>query len=256
MAAGNTSIYEQIEKAKRDYAAFVKEDALPTMKLTPINMKELRRRLAWATVEYDPGTDKYELLIWDQLFHPAIGVDCSYLLFHEFTHALDISKYAAGDQDRYNSIRGYLEYHAAQVEMYKLLGRASFGADEPFSMSDVICPIEGEMTVHEYIEQGLGAVNEGIRKTKSSPSISTIFSTVGAIYNHLGRISICEIAATDYNEHAEVYENRCNVTNLFDTKTWYQVRSEFNGVMTEDQIRNSGELYLSSLYDLFRQYGL
>lgn len=252
----NTRFQEQIKRAIKHYEAFMGNVKLPKMKLTPMDSQELKRELAWATVKYDPSKDKYDLLVWDQLLTSGIGIDCSYLLFHEFTHALDIARYGAGNQDRYNSIRGYLEYHAAQVEMAKLLNRASFAMDEPFSMNDSIVPIDGKRTVHEYIEHGLDVANERISNSKARPSIPMLFSTVGTLYNHLGRLSYCEMAATDYGKFANCYKERCRATDLFDTKTWRQIRCSFNGLMTEELTRKTGELYLKTLYDLFRQYGL
>lgn len=246
----------QIENIKHEYITFMDGIELPEVKLTLIDSNALKRRLAWATVEYDPTKDKYELFVWDQLFNPAIGANYSYLLFHEFTHALDIAQYGAGDKDRYNAIRGYMEYHAAQVELARLLGWSRFAAYEPFAMDDVIAPIEKKMTVREYVKHGIKVTNDGVTRSLASPDIATIFHTVGTLYNHLGRLSICKMAAVDYDMRLENYESCCGATALFDDEAWEQICSNYQGIMTRKQVQASAKLYWTTLTDLLLALGV
>ena len=247
---------QQIEQVKSNYVAFMGDASLPCMELYPMSTDEASKELAWAAVNYDPRCNKYELRVWDQLFHPNVGADCSYILFHEFTHAVDISRYGAKSQDRYNALRGYLEYHAAQVEMIKLLGRRRFSIGESFSVNDIVCTMERKMTVREYLECGLDVVDDRLHRVECEPSIASLFYAVGTLYGHLERISVCEAAATDYDLCSSIMEERCAASELFGATVWRRIRSVFTGIMDEGQVLAGGNLYWGALVDLLQKYGV
>ena len=246
----------QINKVKSKYSSFMGGVTLPRMTLHLLDIEEIKKELSWATVKYNPNDDTYELLVFDQLFNPQIVVNGEYIIFHEFTHALDISLYGTKDQKKYNELRGYLEYHAAQVEMLALLGAQQFTLDISFSLADTVTDVDGEKSVLEYLEHGLEIVNEAIRKPTFKSNMEEVFHAVGALYNHLGRVSVCQLASTDYEKHAHALNEKCPGQQLFDLKIWNLIETVFAGIMTDDQIKLGGSIYYGSLIQLFEQYGI
>ena len=179
-----------------------------------------------------------------------------YLLYHEFTHALDISLYGAKDTNKYNQLRGYLEYHAAQVEMLKLLGAEDHSDHIAFSMRDTITDIEGARPVLEYVEHGIAVVTSAMQKPDFKRNIASVFHAVGALYNHLGRTSICVAASSDFDEYAAKLDAACPGVDLFGREVWSLITSVFSGVMNERAIPIAGQIYYGSLIQLFKEYGL
>lgn len=249
-------MHKHINAKEREYEAFMGGAVLPTMSLRPLSIDELPRNPAWATVMYDPRADRYELQVFDHIHDSNVVISSDYLLFHEFTHALDISLYGAGDVNRYNALRGYLEYHAAQVEMMKLVGASKFTDSIEFSMHDTITDIEGPKSVLEYVEHGIEVVTSAMAKPGFKTEIAQVFHAVGALYNHLGRLSICQMASPDFDQYAKNLLARCPGVELFGQGAWSLIVNVFNGIMTEPAIQTSGQLYLGTLFQLFKSYDI
>ncbi len=178
------------------------------------------------------------------------------LLFHEFTHALDISLYGAGDVNEYNALRGYLEYHAAQIEMMKLVGASKITDSVEFSMHDTIADIEGAKSVLEYVEHGIEVVTSVMNKPGFKTDITQVFHAVGALCNHLGRLAICQIASPDFDQYAKDLMDRCPGVELFGQGAWSLIINVFSGIMPAPSIQTSGQLYLGTLFQLFKRYGI
>jgi hypothetical protein len=204
-------LQKYVTAKEREYEAFMGGAALPPMTLRPLSIDELMRNPAWATVMYDPRANRYELQVFDHIHDSNVVISSDYLLFHEFTHALDISLYGARDVNRYNALRGYLEYHAAQIEMMKLVGASKITDSVEFSMHDTITDIEGTKSVLKYVEHGLEVVTSAMAKPGFKTDIAQVFHAVGALYNHLGRLSICQMASPDFDQFAKDLLAKCPV---------------------------------------------
>ena len=249
-------LQKHVNAKEREYEAFMGGAVLPMMSLKPLSIGELLRNPAWATVMYDPRTDRYELQIFDHIHDPNVVTSSDYLLFHEFTHALDISLYGAGDVNKYNALRGYLEYHAAQVEMMRLVGASKITDPVEFSMNDTITDIEGEKSVLEYVEHGIEVVTSAMAQPGFKADMAQVFRAVGALYNHLGRLSICQLASPGFDQYANDLMARCPGAELFGQVTWSLIINVFRGIMPGSAIQMSGQIYLGSLFQLFKIYGI
>lgn len=249
-------LQKYVAAKQREYAAFMGGAVLPPMSLKPLSIDELLRNPAWATVMYDPRTDRYELQVFDHIHDPNVAMSSDYLLFHEFTHALDISLYGAGDVNKYNALRGYLEYHAAQVEMVKLVGAFKITDSVTFSMCDAITDIEGPKSVLEYVLHGIEVITSAMVKPGFKTGIAQVFHAVGALYNHLGRLSICQMASTDFDQYARELMERCPGAELFGQDAWSLIVNVFCGIMDEPSIQLGGQVYFGTLIQLFQRYGI
>ncbi|MDO4798213.1 MAG: hypothetical protein Q4A01_09375 [Coriobacteriales bacterium] len=247
------SYIKRMESSYRDFMGGV---SLPQMELQTMSLEEMRAQLANAEVIYNPTTNAYTFRVFEQINHPAIAKDCEYIIFHEFTHALDISRYGAGNRDKYNQLRGYLEYHASQVELMKMLGASTFHQTIEFSLLDKVCDTNGEVTVLEFIEQGMNATSELMSKPDFKQNLNLVFHAVGTLYNYLGRISICRMYATDFDAYSSALEQKCAGEGLFGSEMWKSIRTLFNGMMTDSLIDLGGMLYYGSLLQLCRSYGI
>ena len=249
-------LQKHVTAKEREYEAFMGDAVLPPMTLRPLSIDELMRNPAWATVMYDPRANRYELQVFDHIHDSNVVISSDYLLFHEFTHALDISLYGARDVNRYNALRGYLEYHAAQIEMMKLVGASKITDSVEFSMHDTITGIEGTKSVLKYVEHGIEVVTSAMAKPGFKTDIAQVFHAVGALYNHLGRLSICQMASPDFDQFAKDLMAKCPGVELFGQDTWSLIINVFSGTMTKPAIQTSGQLYLSTLFQLFKSYGI
>lgn len=247
---------KHIAQKKCEYMTFMGGITLPPISLRPLAIEELRQNLAWATVMYDPHKNNYELQVFDHIHDPSVVISSDYLLYHEFTHALDISLYGAGDVNKYNALRGYLEYHAAQVEMMKLVGTPEYAAPVTFSMCDTITDIEGKKSVLEYVEQGIEVVTSAMERPGFRTDLPMVFHAVGALYNHLGRLSLCQMSSTDFDTYTAKLTEKCPGVELFGQDTWALITSKFVGIMEPSVIQTSGQIYFGSLIELFDRYGL
>lgn len=245
-----------VNRIKTEYKSFMGVGSLPAMELETMTIDEMMSGLANAEMLYDPSSDKYTFRVFERIYDPAVASDCEYIIYHELTHALDISRYGARDRDKYNQLRGYLEYHASQIELMKMLGAVEFSQHITFSMDDKIRDTNGEVSVLEFIESGLNATAEIMAKPDFRHSLLRVFHAVGTLYNHLGRISICRMYAKDFDAHSTSLEKRCPGTRLLGADNWDCACKIFSGIMSDALIDLGGKLYYGSLIRLFKSLGI
>ncbi|WP_029067217.1 hypothetical protein [Lachnobacterium bovis] len=179
------------------------------------NEKELKKGfVSLAKQDYDISNDKYSITINDivKLSDPYL----SSLLFHEFTHIFDTYKYVSGDKNRNAGIKGYTEFHAAQIELIHMLENERECTISSFSMNDEIETIYGKQSVKEYLFSRINSASEICGRTDFPHDIATLSTVYGIVYNCWGIEDICRRYATDYRE-ADF-----NVSN--------SVKQVFNGV--------------------------
>ncbi|MBQ9004484.1 MAG: hypothetical protein IJ087_21820, partial [Eggerthellaceae bacterium] len=123
-------------------------------------------------------------------------------------------------------------------------------------MLDTITDIEGAKSVLEYVEHGIAVVTTAMAKPGFKSDIARVFHAVGALYNHLGRLSICQMAATDFDQYVTDLTAACPGAELFGPATWHLIVNVFSGIMAESAIQPSGQLYFGALVQLFERYGI
>lgn len=249
-------LHGYINRVESAYREFMGGATLPEMKIQPMSLEEMRQKLATAVVTYDPSIDEYTFQVFEQINNPTIASDCEYIIYHELTHAADIYRYGVRDQNRYNELRGYLEYHASQVELMKLLGASRFDQNVSFSMKDKIRDMNGELSVSDFVAKGIETTNESIARPGFNDSIAMIFHAVATLYNHLGRVSICQMFSTDYADSSDSVESTCPGVRLFGQEVWGCIEGVFKGLMSAAQIQLGGKLYYSSLVRLLQSRGI
>ena len=100
--------------------------------------------------------------------------------------------YRNGDYNHDFCLSGYMEYHAAQVELVKIVGAETVETPVSFSMKDKI----DEM--HEMIQQYVDNKLEMAQKLMESHDQKEKIDGINALFNFFGLKSICSMYATDY----------------------------------------------------------
>ncbi|MGE7912187.1 hypothetical protein [Lysinibacillus xylanilyticus] len=94
--------------------------------------------------------------------------------------------------------RGFTEYHAGQIEFLKLLEANSIEEKISFSLTKFITTVIGDTTVLEYVLSGRHGTRQLVSEIDFPYNLNSFSSGIGMIFNHLGRVSICRLYASDY----------------------------------------------------------
>lgn len=199
---------------------------------------------------YDVNTDKHTLKVWKDIYKDILHAD--YLIFHELTHMYDTAKHSGKNKFLYAANRGYTEYHAAQVDLMKLLGAESIDDVISFSLSQSVEIISGRKTVFEYITNTQVAISELVLRPDFPDSIESLSTGLGMIFNHLGRISICQMYANDYDKYKGEIENMA-VEESFIEERLSDIKSIMKGFLDNNEILQIGQVYLPMIIELTKQ---
>lgn len=166
-----------------------------------IALEEISKELAWAAASCDPGCNKYEL--GGSFFVLTSGwiavVSC-------FTNSPMLSIYlgmAPRGTGCYNALGVLGESYGASGDN-QAIGPPAILGRQVFSMNDTFYTIRCKMTVREYLECGLDAVDDKLHRVECEPSIASLFCAAVTLYGHLGCISVCGAAATDYSLYSSI----------------------------------------------------
>ena len=247
-----------INRMQREYLSFMGIESLPVMRIEPFEIDMVRVCTqgigSWAQVVYDCSSDKFTLKVWKDLYKPMLHAD--YLMFHEFTHAYDINRLAKGDKIKYVSIKGYIEYHASQVELLKQLNAPGYTTPPTFSMTDVIKSPGNDKTVFESLLIGKKSATDAIIKQDFPSGIDILSTVVGMIFNHLGRVSVCERYAKDYEDYKAQLEDYSIEESFFGANSWKILAGIYHGEMSQVAIDLAMKVHLGILGMLTKKYGL
>lgn len=232
------------------YKRFMGIDEMPDFNIVPMEIKlEEAKQKGYgvpASHFYDVDTGKHILKVWKDIYKSILHAD--YILFHEFTHMYDTFTYSK-NKILYAANRGFTEYHAAQVEMLKLLEAESIEDKISFSLTDQVELISGRETLFEYITNSQVAIIELISNPDFSDSIASLSTGLGMIFNHFGRISICKMYATDYEKYKDEFENM-RVDDFFAGDKFSEVKPIMKGFLSDKDIWKIGEIYFSTIIEL------
>lgn len=236
-------IYKIIENYKR----FMKISYFPEFNLKLIDDNNLIREGYGVAAEhfYNINSNKHTLNIWKDIYK----FPSDYYIFHELTHIYDTTLHSAGNKFLYAANRGYLEYHAAQVDLLKLVNATTIDSTVTFSLKQVIDTMFGKGTVLQYINDPHIAVLKIIKKSSYPNSHEEVGNSLGMIFNYLGRISICKMFATDYLDYEQALTDMMiEKTVLGDT--FSKIFNRLNGFLGENEIRIVGDYYLKLIVEL------
>lgn len=201
----------------------------------------------YASHNYNVYTDKHTLTVGPNIRK------MEYILFHEFTHIYDVMTFSAKNPNVYAANRGYTEYHAAQIELLKLLNAKNIEDKVSFSLTQSIETIFGNTTVLEYILRCRKGVIESILAENFPDSLNNLLTVVGMIFNHLGRISICRLYASDYDHFKEELEE-LDFAISFLGNDFFKIISLAKGILNYKEIADFGILFYPMAYELTKKY--
>jgi len=239
----NPPIKSYINQKLISYKKFMLIEKMPTFQIV-IDEAKIN-----ASHNYDVKTDKHSLIVGTNI----INKNMEFILFHEFTHMYDINTFSAKKPDVYFANRGFTEYHASQIELLKLVGARDVTDNVSFSLTQSIKTIFGNTTVLEYILRLRDTVKEGISEENFPNSIASLSNTLGMIFNHLGRISICRLYANDYDLFKEELEE-LDFAISFLGNDFSKIISIAEGFLNNKEIADFGILYYPMTYELIKKY--
>jgi len=237
----NTYVNQSAEK----YIDFMDIEKLPQFRIIEkkVSLSDANEKGfgSFASHHYDIPTGTHSLFVWSDMYQPQLHAE--YLLFHEFTHILDIEMYAQKDKMKNVKYKGFSEYHAGQIDFLKVLGVEKADASFSFSMKQIFETVAGPKTAEELVIEAHNASTSLINRSNFPADVETLVITFGLFFNYWGRRSICKMHAVDYVEKVdnEVIE-KCMGKEPFKAMDVFM-----NGWLAEDQIKLIGEFYFKMI---------
>lgn len=196
-----TNITGRVKDALVDYKLFTNITDFPNFDIVAYssNIDETldNSAVSLGSTDYDLSTGKQKLVLNESLFN--IMANPQPLLFHEFTHIYDDKEFVNQDKIKKVAFHGVTEYHAAQIELLYLVGAASVDHIDDFSMNKKILSHFTEESVQEFLDRSYQRVKEFINTDYYRTSIGALGQSLGAVFNYLGYVDVCERHATDYS---------------------------------------------------------
>ncbi|MBX8943460.1 hypothetical protein [Lysinibacillus sp. K60] len=237
----NLLIKSYITQKLASYKNFMLTEKTPEFQLIIDEAK------VFASHNYDVKNDRHSLLVGPDI------VNMEAILFHEFTHMYDVIRFSTKDSISYAQNRGYTEYHAAQIELLKLLNAKNIEDKLTFSLQQSIKTPFGEITVLDYILKCVEEVRELILKEIYPDNLYELSNTLGIIFNYLGRISICQLYADDYDHFKEKLEELDFALSFLGENSSIII-SMTKGFLSDKEVKDLGEIYFPMVIELINKY--
>ncbi len=243
-----------IDKCAKKYAEFMEIDKLPSFEIITkaISLDTANKKGfgAFAAHSYNVTTGVHSLKVWSELYNPQLNAE--YMLFHEFTHILDTDKYVRGDKNQNVAIRGFTEYHAAQVDFMRLLGADKITSKVSFTMNQEFNTVEGRKTAYDFVVNAHNVASSLIARGEFPADIETLSTTLGLIFNYWGRRSICRMYSTDYMDLVDSSE----IEKFFGHDAYKGLELLMNGWLSETNINLLLEFYLKMVISTAQKHSL
>ena len=209
---------------------------------------------AWATHKYIPLEDRHYLYIWDSLFKGAEA--CEYLLFHELTHIWDAERYAKGDKMQYFAIKGFTEYHAAQIDMMKAVRCISIDQPIHFTMEETVTVFPSEESVLSYVRSARDTANSLLSRNDFPKDLEALVTFLGLVFNYLGRLSICTLYSKNYPQYMDELEKLDGIRAFLNPEVFDLMLKLLNGWLSDNTISVLGKGYMVIASGLINKYHL
>ena len=204
----NGLLLQYVNKRKNDYKHFMGVSSLPSFELISkhISLSDANASGwgAWATHRFDFQSQSHSIEVWEDLWKPQLHGD--YVIFHELTHLLDTENLVNGDKKKNAMVRGFLEYHASQIETIKILGYESIGENISFSMKQQVETVASIKSMQNFVDEPANTAKSLLRRSDFPKDLETLLTTAALIFNYYGRRSICLMYAQDYREDVDIME--------------------------------------------------
>lgn len=178
--------------------------------------------------------------------------NAEYLLFHEFTHILDSEQYINGDKTRNVGVKGYLEYHAAQIVFLRLLNVKSVNQEFSFSVEQEIETVAGKQKAIDYVRKTHELARKLISKKEFPANQEMLSTAIGIVFNYWGRRSICKMYAVDYREEVD----NSVIINFLGREGFDGWNNLMNGWLDKRMLETICDIYVNMIACLITKYSL
>ena len=83
-----------------------------------------------------------------------------------------------------------------------------------------------------------------------------MITTIGMIFNHLGRVSICKMYASDFEQYADELEDYSVEESLFGSDAWKLISALMKGFMNDQAIDMEMKCHLGIMATVMKKYGI
>lgn len=241
-----------VRKCEIDFLKFMGISCLPSYTVTPINITQeeadSKGYAVPANVKYDFDTNTHHMRIWS--IFPTLSAD--YIMFHEFTHMIDIERFCKSDRIKYIANKGYTEYHASQVALMKLLGAETVASSLLFSMEQTIETYSGSKSVAQLINTPLNTVSEIIQRKDFPSDISDVSTAIGLVFNYYGYRSICKLFATNHSES----EDKSSIISFMGDNTIKLLDTLMVGWFSDSKVDIVDKIFNELFFSMMKKYRL
>lgn len=246
---------KEINRYLNNFKNFMNLEEFPKFKIikTKNTLKKAKNRGIGALVScnYD-YSEKIHLLKVEQLM-PLVNAE--HLFFHEFTHIIDIEKYAKNSETVRVQNLGYSEYHAGQIELLNLLGMKNLNEIDDFILDKVVLTKYGSKKAIDYTIDKINTSIELIGEEYFPQDLQSYASVLGLIFNFWGMRSIFEMYS---NEYQEIFDSidYSNIKKFLGGKMYILFDEIMHGWLEDTDIEQAGILYMHLLNDNIKKYNL
>lgn len=250
----NKKFSQYMNKCMEDYKKFMGISFLPKFKLAAKHVSLTNAGAsgwgALATHRFDFQTQVHYIEVWEDIWKPQLHGD--YVIFHELTHLIDTENIVKGNRERNVKMRGYLEYHASQIETIKILGNKNINDNSPFSMNRKLQTVSSVKFMHDFVNEPANTANSLLARKDFPKDIDTLVTTIGLIFNYYGRRSICLMYAEDFQESI----GKDKFSELIGAEQFAALDVFLKGWLNEMQIEVLGQFYFQMIATKMKEYGL
>ena len=250
----NGLLLQYVNKCKNDYKHFMGVSSLPSFELISkhISLSDANASGwgAWATHRFDFQSQSHSIEVWEDLWKPQLHGD--YVIFHELTHLLDTENLVNGDKKKNAMMRGFLEYHASQIETIKILGYESLGENISFSMKQQVETVASTKSMQNFVDEPANTAKSLLKRNDFPRDLETLVTTAALIFNYYGRRSICLMYAQDYQEDVDKTE----FSEFMGTAQLAALDKFLKGWLNSTQIDALGQFYFVMIGTKMKEYGL
>lgn len=149
-------------------------------------------------------------------------------------------------------VRGFLEYHASQIETIKILGYESIGENISFSMKQQVETVASIKSMQNFVDEPANTAKSLLRRSDFPKDLETLLTTAALIFNYYGRRSICLMHAQDYREDVDIIE----FSEFIGTAQLAALDTFLKGWLNAAQIDVLGQFYFGMIGTKIKEYGL
>ncbi len=148
----------------------------------------------------------YILKVDKSIFRKYKNEKISSILYHEFIHLSDALEFGNKDFNEFKYIMTtYSEYHAAKIEMMKLIGLSSIDEKHDIDLKGNIIYHSARISIADFIEQNFNKCNNFFRIRDNNPIPENFVKDMRFTLYLLGYISITNVTINKYKYKIKIF---------------------------------------------------